>query len=604
MASGKSHGSLIQSAKRLEGYLQGSRAIDWRAIVFIQVLFLLFSIVTFDGWIGLNILEIVGRVSAGLVLETFLVLIVGKVFLSGSARNTLWRIWLIYWLAGELTATYLVLVFGLPFSPPGTGLSAVTLLATNGFLKIAWFSIAHLATSLIGEHLQTLAQLKAKTAELSSLRSGVNEQVSAELNALRSAINDKIMAALTLISRQLAELTTSTPREELTERASMVARVCDLEVRALSHEISDSEFEPRLKSFEPKKSWSILLATHPGKPDIQLRWEWVAAIGSLNAITLALQHGGWLSALAATGAILLGIIVVRPLDKWRLKCFNTQSARFDTVLILAEYGLLSVAILGLLWFVGLGVPVIGSFISSVYLVTPIVILVIWVLVQIIHNFADRLAFAQTELADQNQQLEIEVRQARSQAASAKGRLGRLLHGTTQGRLASVSLALTAAATSKSPTVTDELLTQARQQLALAEVELRETLRADGWQTSLDVRRELDDLSAGWRNLVLIKYDLDPQAIEILGDRTELSHAVLDAARECITNAVRHGRAKSVDIRIELRQGLRLIVSNDGKQIDSLVPGFGVSSISATGADFDFSKEGEKTKVCFVWGIDS
>ena len=97
MASGKSHGSLIESAKRLEGYLHGNRAIDWRAIVFIQVLFLLFSIVTFDGWIGLNTLEIVGRVSVGLVLETLGVLIVGRVWLRGSARNPLWRIWLIYW---------------------------------------------------------------------------------------------------------------------------------------------------------------------------------------------------------------------------------------------------------------------------------------------------------------------------------------------------------------------------------------------------------------------------------------------------------------------------------------------------------------------------
>lgn len=604
MASGKSHGSLINAAKRLEGHLQGNRAIDWRAIIFIQGLFLLFSIVTFDGWIGLSVLEIVGRVSAGLVLETILILVFGTVWLRGSRRKALWRIWLAYWLAGEFTAAYLVLVFGLPFSPPGSGLSAVTLLATNGFLKIAWFSIAHLATSLIGEHLQTLAQLQAKTAELSSLRSGVNGQVASELNALRSAINDKILAALTVISRQLAELTASTPREELIERASMVANVCDLEVRALSHEISASEFEPRLKSFEPKKSWRILLATHPGKPDIQLRWEWVAAIGSLNAITLALQHGGWLSALAATGAILLGIFVVSPLDKWRLKCCKTQSARVDTVLILAEYGLLSAAILGLLWFVGLGIPVIGSFISSVYLVTPIVILVIWVLVQIIHNFADRLGFAQRELADQNQQLELEVRQARAQAASAKGRLGRLLHGTTQGRLASVSLALTAAATSKSPTVTDELLTQARQQLAVAEVELRETLSLDAWQSSLDLCRELDDLAAGWRNLVSIKYDLSDEAIDLMENRTELSHAVLDATRECITNAVRHGSAKSVAIRIELWQGLRLIVSNDGKQIDRLVPGFGVSSISATGADFEFSKDGEKTTVCFVWNIDS
>ena len=152
--------------------------------------------------------------------------------------------------------------------------------------------------------------------------------------------------------------------------------------------------------------------------------------------------------------------------------------------------------------------------------------------------------------------------------------------------------------------TDELLTQARQQLAVAEVELRDTLSADAWQTSLDLRRELDDLWAGWRNLVSIEYDLDPQAIDLLGNRTELAHAVLDAARECITNAVRHGRATSVDIRIELRKGVRLIVSNDGKQIDRLVPGFGVSSISATGADFEFSKDGEKTTVCFAWNIDS
>ena len=226
MASGKSHGSLIQSARRLEELLADRRAIDWRAVAFVQALFLLFTMNTFVGWLDLPNLEIFWLTLLILIVEAFFLWFVGPALLAGGCRHILIRVWLVYWLAGELAAIYFVSAFNLPFIAPGSGVSAVTLLITNGFLKIVWFSIAHLATSLIDRHLQTLAQLQAKTAELTSLREEVKDQLALELVALRGAINDKIVDALALISKQLSALTESSPREELAKRASNVAQVC------------------------------------------------------------------------------------------------------------------------------------------------------------------------------------------------------------------------------------------------------------------------------------------------------------------------------------------------------------------------------------------
>jgi signal transduction histidine kinase len=593
---------LIQSARRLEELLADRRAIDWRAVAFVQALFLLFTMNTFVGWLDLPNLEIFWLTLLILIVEAFFLWFVGPALLAGGCRHILIRVWLVYWLAGELAAIYFVSAFNLPFIAPGSGVSAVTLLITNGFLKIVWFSIAHLATSLIDRHLQTLAQLQAKTAELTSLREEVKDQLALELVALRGAINDKIVDALALISKQLSALTESSPREELAKRASNVAQVCTQEVRALSHEISSSEFEPRLQAFTPKKSWSILLEPQPVKSDIQLRWEWVAAIGLVNAVTLALQHGGWLSALAAVGAIILGIFCIRPLDSWRLRVLKNKSARTNAILILAEYAALTVAILTLLSIVGLNVPEIGEFIASVYLVTPIVILVVWVLVQIIHNVDARLKFAQLDLAGKNRQLALEVEQAQAHSARARGRLGKLLHGTTQGRLASVSLALAAAADASSPEAVRTLLEQARNQLSIAEDELRETLGAEHLKLPTNPDHELVELVAGWRNLVSIAYELEPAAKELLEGRPDLAQAVLDAARECVTNAVRHGSARNIEMLIGTSEELTLVVINDGDQIDRLVPGFGVTSISATGADVRFASDGARTSVRVAWRI--
>lgn len=593
---------MIQSAKRLEELLADRRAIDWRAVAFVQTLFLLFTMNTFVGWLPLSDFELVWPTLLGLTLEALFLCFVGPLLLAAGSRRSLIRVWIVYWLAGELAAIYFVSVFNLPFAAPGSGVSAVTLLITNGFLKIVWFSIAHLATSLIDRHLQTLAQLQAKTAELTSLRVEVKDQLALELVALRRAINDKIVDALALISTQLSALTESSPREELAKRASTVAQVCDAEVRALSHEISSSEFEPRLQTFAPKKSWTILLTTHPGMSDVQLRWEWVAAIGLVNAVTLALQHGGWLSTFAAVGAIVLGIFCIRPLDAWRLRVFKNKTARVNALLILSEYATLTIAILTLLSIIGLNVPEIGEFMASVYVVTPIVILVLWVLVQIIHNVDARLKFAQLDLAKKNHQLALEVEQAQAQSARARGRLGKLLHGTTQGRLASVSLALAAAADAKSSEAIRTLLDQARNQLSIAEDELRETLGAEHIKSPTNPDQELVELVAGWRNLVSITYELEPAAKKFLERRPDLAQAVLDAARECVTNAVRHGSARNIEMRIGTSEELTLVVINDGDQIDRLIPGFGVTSISATGADVRFASEGTRTSVRVAWRI--
>jgi len=595
---------LNKPIKRLEEILAGPRVLDWRAFALIQPLFLVFGTITFFKHVQGDFWHIVGALLIGLVAEVLFAFLVRPLFAPASKQNSFWRIFLLYWLIGELDGVMCVTLLNIPFREPGTSVSAWTTLSSNGFLHAVWLTTAHLAISLLKSDVELLQKLSTTGLALNAMQVEANRQLASELGNLRSTISDQISRALVQIKTQVGTLNSSSPKTELTERATLVMQLCDSEVRALSHEISQNNFEPSFTEISIPKILNPWGRGSAKISEIKLHWPWVAGIGLLNAAIIALQHGGWIAAMASLLSILTGLGLLLSLDAARRNRLKVQSAVLVIILVVGEYLISSAVIISVLWLIGFKVPEIRHFVQSVYLIVPIVIVIVWSLVQIIHGFAYRLRLHTDELAASNKLLASELELIQLKSARARERFGKLLHGTTQGRLASVSLALAAAASSSSEKQIELLLQQARGQLAQAEIELAETLNSDAISLAnaegLDA--EIASLQDGWRNLVDIQSVVSDPARAVLESRLDLLQAVAEAMQECITNAVRHGHAKSMRFNLALDNEIILEAINDGMPVLDLTPGFGIRSISETASDVQISSQGQTTRVEIRWSL--
>jgi signal transduction histidine kinase len=598
---------LSSAIKRLESYLAGDNHADWRAFALTQPLFFTFGWITFFGHSLSGLWQVAGLVAASVLLEPILVFAFRPLLAPANQKNSIWRIWMLYWLAGQLSGVFDIVTLNIPFRDPSEGVSAWTLILTNGLLRVVWFTVAHLAVSVLKTDFSLLSELRSKADALGRLQAQVNDQLARELSGLREAIAEKIAAALIQISQQVDGLSTSTPKDELLARAAKISELCDTEVRALSHQISERHFEPDFTSGAPENFPKKISGVPLRSRDIKLHWQWVAGIGVLNAFAIALEHGGWIGAISAMLAIAVGIPLLRVFDSLRTSRLKTESAAVAIVQVALDYVLTSALALAALWFAGAYLPEIRKYVQTVYLIVPIVILIIWALVQIIIEYTRRLRQHGNDLSVQNQLLAQAVSVAQARAAKARNRIGKLLHGTTQGRLASVSLAIAAAASSESPERLELLLNQAREQLALAENDIETTLHDAEVESTPSLKVELKELVEGWRNLVSISHQVSLEAIQDLEARPKLMPAVAEAMQECVTNAVRHGKASSVAINIHLEreqdQELVLEVSNDGVPVSEIVPGFGIRAIYENAKDVRIENRGEWTFVTIRWALD-
>jgi signal transduction histidine kinase len=140
----------------------------------------------------------------------------------------------------------------------------------------------------------------------------------------------------------------------------------------------------------------------------------------------------------------------------------------------------------------------------------------------------------------------------SQARIQNRDFANYLHGQVQNKLLSVALGLERGEATK-----DEL------QRAIAMVEdILRTLDSDfKAMNSGDIQTEIAKIDYQWQGFLAIKWDLDDSVAELETRQRILLIQVID---EAISNAVRHGLAKSVEVTAKVASGaLSLKVVDDG-----------------------------------------
>lgn len=140
------------------------------------------------------------------------------------------------------------------------------------------------------------------------------------------------------------------------------------------------------------------------------------------------------------------------------------------------------------------------------------------------------------------------------------RLAGLLHGRVQSRLLGCAMAIEFAG--DDPAALEEAIVRTRSVLE------------DEWSVASQGVRTVDDLLAPWQGLA---------EIEVTGDVDSLGEADAQVIEELVANAVRHGRARRVEVAVEHEETGRVItVSDDGQALGEGRPGLGTTLMERVG----------------------
>ena len=606
MASGQNKSSLTGLLEIWTSYLSDGRAVSFGAFSVITPPSLFFGFLTYGGrtdnpaWLE----------ATAIVLSHFglyLGMLLGKKAILGKGtKPSALRILLLYSFASQVSGFILISLLKLPFSANQGGISAWVVCVFGLFVAVAWLTISHLVVSLWLQNFRMIRDLKTKTLQLEEVRSNVQGELSAQLRQLREVVAEKVDRVLEGIQTQVRSLSIDSSPRDFLSSAMRVRGLANQEVRELSHQIAASDFsEAGLQAIRPDwwQTWREALKT---SGDTQLYWPWVAGIGSVNAISLAMQRNGLPDVLTFVFGLAVGIVSLRALDLIREPLFAKASDLTKTISVLAVYLIASVSVTWLLHQGAYFVPEAKEFTSLMMVSVPVAIIFLWLMVFLIRGFVNNSRLRAIELVEQSRLLEQEIDRARTATHATREKMSRVLHGTVQGRLASVSLALTASSEASNRDTANELLIKAKEQLDLTRDDLNTAL----WNLNEedDVNVQLEDLIASWHSILDVDFNISQCAAEILNSRQDIGTHVLTAHREAITNAARHSSSKSISIQIDVEpqpNPERVILLAENEISSNHVfqePGIGISSLKNYAEDVSFQIVDKKAVLKVTWLI--
>lgn len=143
----------------------------------------------------------------------------------------------------------------------------------------------------------------------------------------------------------------------------------------------------------------------------------------------------------------------------------------------------------------------------------------------------------------------------------KKQFARKIHGPIQSEVAAAAIRIERSLTRGEVTESGEVALQNLQD-RLAKI-LKDTKGVS------EVRPVLDEIAETWHGLCTIEFDLSDEVECLLRKDSVCVETVLEIAREACSNAIRHGAAELIRIRIDFEGSdlIRIMVRNDGTKLD-------------------------------------
>jgi signal transduction histidine kinase len=179
--------------------------------------------------------------------------------------------------------------------------------------------------------------------------------------------------------------------------------------------------------------------------------------------------------------------------------------------------------------------------------------------------------SQAQLRGIVEELRLLNSQLRQQVWLDQKMLATELHGSVQATLHATALQLSKI---DQPSISD--LEKVRDAVDKAISRLGQTAYLEGESFS----QIIEDIAEVWEDTCQIEYLIQPDAQAVLDQQQSLARSTVEVLREAITNAIKHGKAKNINVSITKNgQLLHLIVDNDGSEIVTGQQGLGSSVIA-------------------------
>lgn len=164
-----------------------------------------------------------------------------------------------------------------------------------------------------------------------------------------------------------------------------------------------------------------------------------------------------------------------------------------------------------------------------------------------------------------------------QVWAERTRLGRFLHGSIQSALTSTALFI-----DSSVSRGDDPSTICRQAAMRLEAVLTTTEAGEDQEAQVDVSDVLARIAQVWARVAIISLDIDDAAQRACALDSTAAESVVEVVRDGIANAIRHGRAQALHVRITLEsEQISVVIGDDGSFTSSTHSGLGTSILTNT-----------------------
>lgn len=482
--------------------------------------------------------------------------------------------------------------------------NAWLVLVTSTLIAVTWLLLSTLTVVWFKDARAELGALHEAERELAALAGRLNELLADKLKRLQEQLDQTLRPTIESLRDKVAKIADSPTSAELLRVSGEIRDFCDSEVRQLSHELAaDPAAAVAATSRSRASFWSSFVAVWR-LGDVPPRFVfWMIVI---LAVPYGLNDTGPQSIPLVLLGLPVGFLAIKYLDAWRRRLLNRHAtwAHFWTAaamyVLVAEISAATINLMEPLY------PNLLDFIDALWWLVPLALLLIWYIAGAAFGARNLVQQTTAELLERNRQNRMANDELRARLAAARSRIYRLVHGTVQGRLAAVSLALAAVAKESDEVKRGELLRQALAQLETTTTELHAQFALSS--APIDFEEQYAQMAGGWRNLIELTLDASEDVLARLSNDPYLADELLGAIQEGITNAHRHGHAKRVDLQVLIDSDqLELRISNPvglGTAAESKgQSGSGIDGIAKTAQSVKFSRGQDLSILTATWKLN-
>ncbi len=451
---------------------------------------------------------------------------------------------------------------------PGTAGTAVMRLA-NGVVTISVaFFLGAVAVSALRGYRETAGALVAEQARLVRLLEAsaldIEERQADAVARVRSRLDEEIKAM------------------SLDSAPSAVRALEDFSgdvVRPLSHALAQQlpEWEATVTTSVPRVRWIDVWRSPDATVAIQpLLLAGVCLVLSVPASVLVFTPRYGIPAALCGIAVL---VVCLFMGRWWLRRRRITSPGRVWTAIAAILLMSSAAVAGTVYLVASADPSVTVFMW----LGAISIMVFGLAVATASMMRTRMLETTARLDAVTRTLRWTLCRLNTQQWEQNGRLSRALHGPIQSLIQArvMRLRRKLEEDSVAPSDTEALRADLEQALAAtltAPPEIR------------PVSAVLRDLAETWDGVAEIRWTVAPSAAARLDGDALCAQAVIDLATEAVSNAVRHGRARTVEVTVDFDGDdlVLLRVTDDGAVPQDSIPGLGTTLLSRCAYDWSLS----------------